>query len=376
MATPAGSGSGLSRKRVERSVDELARRGSHLLGAVAGPGLRLADRLRASPYGVGPLPTTPGRVIAASAHRSTPGRKYLAEAVTAMRAEVPELAYAVFVDGPRPVTTVADELRATEALAGMAIDVVGEADAPAYLLEPGNRIACIEPVVKGNPWRLTWTHKRVFRDLVLHHRPFEQLSHLVYIEDDMALPPGALDYWCTYRPALAPHGLLPGFLRVEGPPDDLCVTGWRRRSDGRPRVALRSQTPGAAGEVVWFVNLSNPYQAMYVLDEELADWHFRYSDFRTLRRSKLSKTFGGHWGVPERAAAGPIFDGPIPAGFHSRNVLPLVASAGSRALPLPSSLVHHLPWKDHDDPTVPQGKRRVAESFVLDPPRPEELAGL
>lgn len=375
--TTEGPGSGLSRKAVERHIDEAARTGSHLLGRVAGPGLRLVDKVLASPYEVGPLPTAPDRCIAASAHRSTPGRKFLAETIEAMLAQVPMLAYAVFVNGPRPVDAVADELRDSGRFASVAIDVVSERDAPGYLLEPGNRIACIEPMVQGNPWRLTWTHKRVFGDLVLHHRPFEQITHLVYIEDDMALPPDALAYWCTYRPALAARGLLPGFIRVEGPADNLCVTGWRRRSDGRPRVPLRSLTPAAAeGAVVWFVNLSNPYQAMYVLDEELADWHFRFSDFRSLRRSKLSTTFGGRWGVPERAAAGPIFDGDVPAGFHSRNVLPLVATEGAHAYPLTSCLVHHLPWKDHNDPSVPQGKRRVDESFLLDPPEPAELQGL
>jgi hypothetical protein len=376
VSTETGQ-SRFSRQRLERSFDQGVRNASHLAGMVSAPVLGVADRLRAQPYDVGPLPSAPGHIIAGSAHRSTPGRKYLALAVNSLLRQAPTVGFAVFVNGPRPVQVVAEELRESGNFDGLQIEVVSEQDAPAYLLEPRSRIACIEPTVKGNPWRLTWSHKKVFSDLVLHHRAFETITHLVYSEDDMALPADALDYWCAYRPALAPHGLLPGFIRVEGPDDGLCVTGWRRRSDGRPRVALRSRTDHAAdGEVVWFVNLSNPYQAMYVMDQELAEWHFRYSDFRSLRRSKLSTTFGGRWGVPERAAAGPIFDAPIPAGFHSRNVLPLLDRGEGRAYPLEPCLVHHLPWKDYRDESAPQGKRLVSETFTLDPPLASELANL
>ena len=77
-----------------------------------------------------------------------------------------------------------------------------------------------------------------------------------------------------------------------------------------------------------------------------------------------------------RAAAGPIFDAQIPAGFHSRNVLPLLAKDGGKAYPLEPCMVHHLPWKDYRDDTAPQGKRLVSETFTLDPPRASELRDL
>ncbi len=376
MGTEAGL-SRFSRKRLERSFDQVVRNASHLAGQVGSPVLGLADRVRARPYDVGPLPAVPGHIIAVSAHRSTPGRKYLALAASSLLRQAPTVGFAVFVNGPCSVQVVAEELRESGRLDGLQIEVVSEQEAPDYLLEHRSRIACIEPTVKGNPWRLTWSHKKLLSDLVLHHRAFDSITHLIDSEDDMALPPDALRYWCTYRPALAPYGLLPGFIRVEGPDDGLCVTGWRRRSDGRPRVALRSLTDGAAeGKVVWFVNLSNPYQAMYVLDQELAEWHFRYSDFRSLRRSKLSTTFGGRWGVPERAAAGAIFDAAIPPGYHSRNVLPLIARGAGHAYPLKPCLVRHLPWKDYRDDRAPQGKRLVSETFKLDPPLASELANL
>jgi len=228
-------------------------------------------------------------------------------------------------------------------------------------------VACIDATLRGSPWGLTWAHKAVFRELVLKERVFERgVTHLIYSEDDMALAPDALSYWCEYRAPLAAYGLMPGFLRVEGPDDDLCVTGWRRNSQGRPRVALATnpESPDSS-ETVWFVNLFNPYQAMYILDEELANWHFRYSLFRSRARSRFVRAPFA-WGVPESAAAGAIVDGVIPAGFRTRNVFPLVPGSSPFACPLAPALTRHLPRKDYDDPDVPQGKQRLSEAFVLD----------
>jgi hypothetical protein len=370
-------GARYSRKRLEESFEGAVNRAVHWAGLGLAPVLRLSDRAFAGPIPPRARATVAGHCIAATAHRSTPEREFLPHAITSLLGQPSTLSFAVFVDGPIPASVVADQLRGFEALAPMTIEVIPEADTARFVLEPGNRIACIDATIKGNPWRLTWAHKALFRELVLKHDVFRHATHLIYSEDDMAFPSGALDYWCTYRAPLAGYRLLPGFLRVEGPEHDRCVTGWRRRSDRRPRVGVRrSVGDSAPDEIVWFVNLNIPYQAMYILDAELAEWHFRRSDFRSYRRSKLSPAFGGRWGVPERAAAGPIFDEAVPTGYRSRNVFPLIAAADGRAaVPLPESLIHHLPWKDYNNPNVPQGKARVRDSFVLDPaPTAAELA--
>ncbi len=359
-------GAWYSRRALETVFEDAMKGTAPVAGRCVAPILHMADHLRTGPVPPpGRTTTTVGHCIAATAHRSTPERKYLSEAIASLLGQATSLGYAVFVHGPIPARAVAEQLRAVDALAAMTIDVVSEADAAPFVLEARNAVACIDAAVPRNPWRLTWSHKALFRDLVLEHSAFDHATHLIYTEDDMAYAPDALRYWCKYRSSLATVGLLPGFLRVEGPEADRCVTGWRRRSDGRPRVGVRRADPD---DIVWFVNLDNPYQAMYILDAELGEWHFRRSDFRSYRRSKLSPTFGGQWGVPERAASGPIFDGLIPAAFLSRNVLPLVATPGPEAMPLPASLIHHLPWKDYNNPDVPQGKVRVRDSFVLDPP--------
>lgn len=380
--TDEREGAWYSRKRLEASFDRVVKRSVKLAGRSVAPILQLSDRALAGPVPHGARATTAGHCIAASPHRSTTERKFLPEAIASLLGQGSTLGFAVFVAGPLPASAVADQLRGCEALRSMTIEVTSESDAARFLREPANRIACIDATVKGNPWRLTWAHKAFFRALVLEHDVFEHATHLIYSEDDMAFAPDALAYWCNFRAPLAEHGLLPGFLRVEGPEDDRRVTGWRRRSDKRPRVGIRTSLgdsrpdePRAPDEIVWFVNLNIPYQAMYILDAELAEWHFRRSDFRSYRRSKLSTKFGGRWSVPERAAAGPIFDGEIPTGYRSRNVLPLVATDGAAAMPLPASLIHHLPWKDYNNPNVPQGKIRVRDSFVLSPaPTAAELA--
>lgn len=344
---------------------------SSALGAatrVVAPVLKLSDQLRARPVPSTAFPKAPGVCIAATAHYSTPGRAFLVPAVDSLLGIAPTVACAVFVHGPKSAVAVAQELRDAGLEGSPPVEVVSEADASSHLLKSGSRVVVIDTKLSGSPWGLTWAHKAIFRDLVLNNRVFERgVTHLVYSEDDMALAPDALQYWSDYRAPLAEHGLIPGFLRVEGPDDDLCVTGWRRESRGRPRVALASTSAeGETSETVWFVNFSNPYQAMYVLDEELANWHFRYSNFRSRGRAKVARTQLSAWGVPERAAAGPIFDGAIPEGFSSRNVLPLIRGNGSSPYPLASSLIRHLPQKDYNDPDVPQGKQRVDEAFALD----------
>ncbi len=362
-------GAWYSRRALEDSFERIVKRSASIASPCAAPLLQLSDRVFAGRVPHSTYATTAGHCIVATGHRSTPERKFLPEAIASLLGQGSTLGFAVFVHGPTPASVVADQLREFRRTR---VDVRRSdlaARRGAFLLEPRNRVACIDATVKGNPWRLTWAHKALFRELVLQHDVFEHATHLVYSEDDMAFAPDALEYWCTFRAVLADHRLLPGFLRVEGPEENRCVTGWPRRSKGRPRVGVRRPRGDAESEeIVWFVNLNNPYQAMYILDAELADWHFRRSDFRSYRRSKLSPTWGGRWGVPERAAAGPIFDGEIPAGYRSRNVLPLLATGGTAAMPLSASLIHHLPWKDYNNPNVPQGKERVRDSFVLDPP--------
>jgi hypothetical protein len=197
---------------------------------------------------------------------------------------------------------------------------------------------------------LTWAHVPLLRRAATTGR----FSHLVYLEDDMRFTDRHLRYWCSYRGPLAELGLLPGFVRFE------------RRGDERYAVdALRPVDPTsrhrvihAGGEPVRFVNMENPYQALYVLDRELAEFHFRFSRGRSPLRSRA-----GEWGVRERAASGPIFD-QVPKGFVSRNVVP-VRFRGDQVELDPSCLIEHMaPTYSSDSPSDWFGRLRVDEVFA------------
>ena len=71
----------------------------------------------------------------------------------------------------------------------------------------------------------------------------------------------------------------------------------RKQGESRRRTCDRSDIEG--GICREFINLPNPYQGMYVMDRELAEFHFRYSVFRS---SLLSETH--FWGVRGGASRG------------------------------------------------------------------------
>jgi hypothetical protein len=303
-------------------------------------------------------------------HWYDPARiNYLVESIDSVRRQAPDVACAVVTNEPELLT---GRLQTTS-LGDGGVDVrqVALADAPEHLLRLGGRVAVIPWDHRHHPYRLTWFHKRLFHALTIDHDAFSKgISHLVYLEDDLRLADHALDYWCALRPLLAPSGLLPGFARVEGDPTPRFLTDVTRAelADDLPGVEVAlpaacagGDGPGSHGPGARCVNLANPYQAMSVLDAELAEEHFRRSFFRSCQRSRLSTELGSYWKVRERAAAGAIFDG-VPAGFLSRNVVPLVTTNG-RVRPLDASLVEHLPATYFRDPASPFGTLALTDAF-------------
>jgi hypothetical protein len=266
---------------------------------------------------------------------------------------------------------VRDRLKTTALGDQFEIAVVAEPDCPRFVLDHDHAIACMQWEARGHPFRLTWAHKRVLGDLVLHHDVFSKVGHLIYLEDDLQMAEGALAYWSAYRPVLAPFGLIPGFTRGEGPEDaprSTSLTDVVQVSRLPQLVVTDALSDGMDPDPdaqMLFVNLGRPYQGMYVLDEELAAEHFRFSLLRSCRRSKFAPGLGGTWGVRERAAAGPIFDG-VPDGFVSRNVIPLLRTVAGGGAPLPQAVVRHLPANYHTNPAVKRGKIRLDEAFVFD----------
>lgn len=166
-----------------------------------------------------------------------------------------------------------------------------------------------------HPYYLTWAHKH----LICSALQDPGFSHFLYLEDDLKFTKESLCYWCEYREPLASYGLLPGFVRVEALNGSMYVVDQSERTSTRqlPQVSLLGHDQ-PDGSSLRFVNLPSAYQGMYVLDRQLAVEHCRRSAARDPWRSRALV----NWGIRERAAVGPILDD-VPAGFHSRNVVPV-----------------------------------------------------
>jgi hypothetical protein len=352
------------RKRFERASDTALRGGASVLARVIKPVNRasVANLTSARP-GLQP----PNGLVAATAHWSAPHRlPFLAEFVAGVSRQDAPFSVAIYVNGPRRSDEFADDLRRLlDGKADVSVRVVAESQLVDAVLPLERVVALVDCRLGGNPYRLTWQHKRLFRQLTVDRGAFDHVGALVYTEDDMALAPMSLNYWRTYRPPLAELGLIPGFLRVEGPPDDMRVAGWPRAIDRHAPIRLAAPEGVAEDGMLSFVAMTNPYQAMYILDESLAKVHFRASPFRSRAWSKLADSHGATLGVPERAATGPLFDPPLPPGYRSRAVVPLVPRSDGSALPYAPATVDHASRNFYDDPSIPLSKQRVDEAFRL-----------
>ena len=302
----------------------------------------------------------PTRCVGAVTHWRAEGREpFLIATVRALLTQSPMTSVAVFTNDASGVAEVLSQ-------AGLDTKIFRGSDGVTdFLLGKPKEIACVQwwGLEREHPFRLTWAHKRIFREIVQECDAFASgLSHLVYIEDDLGLPPGALDYWCALRPILASRGLIPAFTRSEGPDEDLRLTSPERpyRIDELPGFALPAE-PGMPERRI--VNMHYPYQGFYILDAPLARYHFTCSSFRTQVRSKLSRTLGGTWGVREQAAAGAVFDR-IPPGYRSRNALLLERNNAEHFVPVAPALVRHLPANYYADPASKKAKIPLVGAFV------------
>ena len=163
----------------------------------------------------------------------------------------------------------------------------------------------------SDPWHLTWSHKHLIVDRFLGLGA--AYTHFIYTEDDILLSFDNFCYFTHFREALKSQRLIPSFQRIE-------------YNDSDNRLYLLDQIGvsnfGARGRVdvngYAFVNLDYPYNAMFILDKDLA---IEYVDTRSFDRQR-SEQVRPEWGLAERAAMGLCFECP-PQGFTSRYVLPV-----------------------------------------------------
>jgi hypothetical protein len=176
-----------------------------------------------------------------------------------------------------------------------------------------------------DPKEMTWRHKRLFDDVFF---PSTELTHFLYVEDDMRFSMANLEYWLSYKERLEAVGLLPGFVRYElrGANNTIYL------SDNVYQTPLEHNLIEVKDES--FLTPHNPYPALYIVDRLLAEEYRKSKSFDP----RLSEEIIG-WPSTERSAMGLMFEN-RPMGRSCRFVVPYNPG---RKTPHWSCLVHHLP---------------------------------
>lgn len=187
-----------------------------------------------------------------------------------------------------------------------------------------------------NPWLLPWAHK------VVMARNIEDKSytHFMYSEDDIEVSPINIKYWLNARDELRSYGLYPSFLRVEW---NEKLQGWTSTDNWESISISKSPVAKIHNSNYHYINLINPYQAMFFYDRDLMLEHTASVTFDVMKYGQIENIdkfpgWGGG-GVAERANYAQTFMN-VPSGFTSRNVVPFFEKYVAID---PCCFVHHLP---------------------------------
>ncbi|MEO5349019.1 MAG: sel1 repeat family protein [Magnetococcus sp. YQC-3] len=200
----------------------------------------------------------------------------------------------------------------------------------------------------SNPLMLTWCFKEILENVFTNNR--NEYTHFIYLEDDIKLSFINFCYFLTYRDVLKKHNLIPAFVRVEFNEESKKHVS----SDNWYQKDINTTARIEYGNY-YFVDLTNPYMAMFILDRELADEYLnaRSSDFN----GSVSII---NLGVREQAAMGLMFEN-VPVGFMSRYVVPVAIK--SRTV-LIDSWIYHLPNSLANCQNTPNGKLPMSELIM------------
>ena len=172
---------------------------------------------------------------------------------------------------------------------------------------------------------LTWKHKPIISSEFIG----SDYTHFIYLEDDIEFDFSNFCYFVEYRKSFRNIGLLPSFLRIEYH-NKFCDFV---NTDNLTRIDIR-KNPHIDTDNYWFVNPTNPYDACFVLDQELAAEYVYTRSFDPDQSWSVM-----NWGTRERAAMGLCFEH-VPSGFFSRYVV--AVSKNTCSAPL-CACVRHLP---------------------------------
>jgi len=157
-----------------------------------------------------------------------------------------------------------------------------------------------------HPYLLTWCHVGVFKN---RFKEDPTITHFMYLEDDMLIQPHNIDYWLKGREELRNYGLIPAFCRYELRPN----SDEKYHVDNIHTKNFVNLRRLSISDEYAYINLPNPYHAMYLMDRELIEEHLFKTDNNILAGSMYT-------GVREQAAAGLVFTN-VPENFESRYVI-------------------------------------------------------
>ena len=107
---------------------------------------------------------------------------------------------------------------------------------------------------------LPWYHLNLMKKLFI----INDITHFLYLEDDILLDKSNFKYWVNSRKILKEFGLIPGFIRTENSKLDkqLYAIDFLKKSKLNllPKIKLNKD--------YYFVNNEFPYQGMYLYDRE------------------------------------------------------------------------------------------------------------
>ncbi len=201
----------------------------------------------------------------------------------------------------------------------------------------------------ANPKDLAWCHKAIIADEFVAINQ-SRYTHFIYLEDDIGLTYSNYCYFLHFRELLRDFGLLPSFVRM----DFSTAMGGFVATDAFWPVYVPVQTHLMLDDFV-MVNMPNPYNPFFILDQELGKEYVRSRSFNQDSSYEVCD-----WGVTERAAMGLCLES-VPPPFQSRYVVPV--SLKSDAVPA-AARVRHFPNNYADDPSSPLGKIRIDTLFV------------
>jgi hypothetical protein len=254
---------------------------------------------------------------------------------------------------------LAEVLRSLSGFAARVLDVVVVTDAVGEQELTALRGLCVDMPPRwratirsygelDHPHHLTWCHKEIIYDGFVkgNHGCY---SHFIYLEDDILLNFSNFCYFLEFREMLHPFGLLPAFVRTEYSAN----LGTSVSSDAFWPVYVPAQSHIILDDVV-MVNLPNPYNPCFILDQELGD---EYVGSRSFDRDASRALCP--WGIRERAAMGLCLEN-VPPPFQSRYLVPVFRRTGT----VPEfARISHLPNNYADDPRSPLGKVPVDTMF-------------